>query len=54
MNVISYFNLIAGSKFSAESQELINIWKKIMAKNMAGILFYWTNPMPRIIRYLTN
>ena len=53
MNVISYFNLIAGSKFSAESQELINIWKN-HGKNMAGILFYWTNPMPRIIRYLTN
>lgn len=28
MNVISYFNLIANSKFSTESQELIDMWKK--------------------------
>jgi len=33
MNVISYFNLIAGSKFSAESQELIDIWKKSWQKH---------------------
>ena len=33
MNVISYFNLIAGSKFSAESQELIDIWEKSWQKH---------------------
>jgi hypothetical protein len=32
MNVISYFNLITGFKFSTESQELINIWKKSWQK----------------------
>jgi len=33
MNVISYFNLIAGFKFSAESQELIDIWEKSWQKH---------------------
>lgn len=32
MNVISYFNLISGLKFSAESQELIDIWEKSWQK----------------------
>jgi hypothetical protein len=32
MNVISYFNLISGFKFSSESQELIDIWEKSWQK----------------------
>lgn len=32
MNVISYFNLIPDSKFSSESEELIDIWKKSWQK----------------------
>jgi hypothetical protein len=32
MNVISYFNLISGFKFSVESQELIHVWKKSWQK----------------------
>ena len=33
MNVISYFNLIPDSKFSSESEELIDIWKKSWQKH---------------------
>lgn len=33
MNVISYFNLISGSKFSSESQELIDIWNRSWRKH---------------------
>lgn len=32
-NVISYFNLIPDSKFSSESEELIDIWKKSWQKH---------------------
>ena len=33
MNVISYFNLIPNFKFSSESQELIDVWKKSWQKH---------------------
>jgi hypothetical protein len=33
MNVISYFNLIPDFKFSSESEELIDIWKKSWQKH---------------------
>lgn len=33
MNVISYFNLISDSKFSSESEELTDVWKKSWQKH---------------------